>query len=131
MWLSFWTVYGLFSTTELFIGFILSFIPFYSIIRLVFFMFLMMPQTQGAKIVYTSVFKPLLIKYKPEIQAFIEKVSEKASEIQKDGMAVAAQKAKELSSAENAAKAATMMNTMQNNLDEMEKNKEEEAQQEE
>ena len=42
-WLCFWTVFGLFQTFELFFGFITYFIPYYSIIRLVFFLYLMLP----------------------------------------------------------------------------------------
>lgn len=81
MWLCFWTVFGIFQTAELFIGFILNFIPYYSIFRIVFFLYLMMPQTQGAKTLYTTVFRPTLKKYQPEIKAFIDKVTEKASEM--------------------------------------------------
>ena len=51
-WLCFWTVFGLFQTLELFVGFILAFIPYYSIIRLVFFVYLMHPATGGALVLY-------------------------------------------------------------------------------
>merc|ERR1712178_609351 len=55
MWLCFWTIFGLFQTAELFLGFILYWIPYYSIVRLLFFLYLMLPQTQGAKTLYLSV----------------------------------------------------------------------------
>ena len=75
-----------------------------------------MPQTQGAKVIYTSVLKPLLVKYKPQIEEFIAKVSEKASEVSKEGMALASEKAKELGTAENALKANAMMNNLQDKM---------------
>ena len=117
MWLCFWTVFGLFQTAELFIGFILYFIPYYSIIRILFFLYLMMPQTQGAKTLYTSVFRPALKKYQPQIKAFIDKVSEKASEAAKEGMAAGSAMAKDLGSAENMAKAAQMAGKAQKAMD--------------
>lgn len=121
MWLCFWTVFGLFQTAELFFGFVFYFIPYYSIIRILFFLYLMMPQTQGAKTLYTTVFRPTLKKYQPEIRAFIEKVSEKAGDLQKEGMAAGAKYAKEMGSAENMAKAAAMASDVQKGLDGMEK----------
>jgi len=76
--------------------------------RLVFFMYLMLPQTQGAKTLYTTVFRPMLKKYSPQIKEFISKVSDKAGEMQKEGMSSASKMAKEMGSAENMAKAANM-----------------------
>merc|ERR1719218_230149 len=121
MWLCFWTVFGLFQTAELFLGFILYFIPYYSIFRILFFLYLMLPQTQGAKTLYTTVFRPTLKKYQPEIKAFIEKVTDKASELQKEGMAAGSKMAQDLGSAENMAKAAAMASSAQKAMDSMEK----------
>ena len=59
-WLSYWCVFGLFQTVELFIGFILNFIPYYALIRLGFFLFLMMPQTHGAITIYEKFLSPFL-----------------------------------------------------------------------
>lgn len=70
-WLSFWTVFGIFQTVELFFGFILSFIPYYYWLRLAFFIFLMHPATNGAAICYEKVFKPLLEQHKDEIEKII------------------------------------------------------------
>ena len=59
-WLCFWCVFGLFQTVELFFGFILNFIPYYTWIRLAFFVFLMAPQTKGAHTLYVKYFAPFL-----------------------------------------------------------------------
>ena len=109
----------------MYIGFFLSYIPFYNLIRFTFFLFLMMPQTQGAKIIYSSVLKPLLVKYKPQIEEFIARVSEKASEASKEGMAFASDKAKEFGTAENALKANAMMTDLQTKMDDKDAKKEE------
>lgn len=60
IWLTYWCVFGTFTLLDEFCGFILDFIPFYSYIRLGFFLYLMLPQTRGALTVYTVVLKPLL-----------------------------------------------------------------------
>jgi len=113
MWLCFWTVFGLFQTFELFFGFVFYFIPYYSILRIIFFLYLMLPQTQGAKTLYTTVFRPLLKTYQPQIREFISKVTDKAADLQKDGLASAQKMAKEMGSAENMAKAATYASAAQ------------------
>merc|ERR1719230_2235677 len=108
MWLCFWTVFGIFQTAELFLGFIFYFIPYYSIVRIIFFLYLMLPQTQGAKTLYTTVFKPALTKHQDDIKKFIEKITEKAGDVSKDAMAAGSKMASEMGSAENMAKAAAM-----------------------
>lgn len=88
-WLSFWTVFGIFQTVELFFGFILAFIPYYYWIRLAFFVYLMAPQTQGAATLYRSFFKPLLEQHKDEIENFIGNVVSKAGDLSKEAQAAA------------------------------------------
>lgn len=106
MWLCFWTVFGIFQTAELFLGFIFYFIPYYSIVRIFFFLYLMLPQTQGAKTLYNTVFKPALTKHQDDIKKFIEKLTDKASDISKDAAAAGSKMAAEMGSAENMMKAA-------------------------
>ena len=105
-WLSFWTVFGIFQTVELFLGFILCFIPYYSIIRIIFFVYLMAPQTNGAQTLYKSVFQPFLKKHEQEIQKFVENVQTKASEASTEFVSTARSAAQDLGSTENMLKAA-------------------------
>jgi hypothetical protein len=56
----------------MFAGFILAFIPYYSIVRILFFVFLMAPQTNGAAIIYKSAISPFLKAHKEEIETFIK-----------------------------------------------------------
>ena len=113
-WLSFWTVFGIFQTIELFFGFILSFIPYYAVIRLVFFIFLMHPATNGAHKIYESVFKPLLIKHKKDIEELIAKVKSGAGELSNQAMDSAKKAAQDLNTPENIAKAAAVAAQVQN-----------------
>ena len=83
-WLSFWTVFGLFQTVEMFIGFILAYIPYYSIVRIVFFVYLQAPQTNGAMVLYKSVFQPFLKQHEKDIQRLVEQVQAKADEAKDD-----------------------------------------------
>ena len=71
-------------TIEMFIGFILNYIPYFSFVRLGFFIYLMLPQTDGAMLIYTKVLQPYLKKHQKEIDDFIAKVSSQASDYQKD-----------------------------------------------
>ena len=64
----------------MFFGFVLEYIPHYTFLRLLFFIYLMAPQTNGAKTLYLSVFRPLLKKHDKEIQSLIDSVKEKAHE---------------------------------------------------
>ena len=74
-WLCYWTIYALVQILELFLGFLFDFIPYFSIVRLVFFIWLMAPQTMGARTLYQSVFRDLLAKHKKEIQKFFDNIA--------------------------------------------------------
>ena len=106
-WLSFWTVFGIFQTIELFIGFILAFIPYYSIIRIIFFVYLMAPQTDGAQTLYKSVFQPFLKKHEKEIQNLVDSVQTRATEASTEFVSTAKSAAQDLGSTENILKAAS------------------------
>ena len=54
----YWVCYGLFSVVDQFAGFILSFIPFYHLLKLVFLVYLYHPKSDGALKLYENVIKP-------------------------------------------------------------------------
>ena len=111
-WLCYWTLFGLIQTVELFVGFILAFIPYYSIIRLFFFAYLMLPQTGGARVIYNQFLRQLIAAHKDDIQAFFDSaksvgdsVADKAAEAAKNvdvagAMIDGAAKVREMSAAE-------------------------------
>ena len=73
-WLTYWIIFGIFSLTEDFFGFLLNMIPYFFWIKLGFFLYLSAPQTKGALVVYDTVVKPQLIKYGPQIEKLINDV---------------------------------------------------------
>ena len=70
VWLSYWMVYGMFTVVETFFGFIFWFIPYWSWIRPGFFVWLLLPQFNGAKTIYESVLKPTLGKHKATLEKY-------------------------------------------------------------
>ena len=57
---------GIFQMVEMFLGFILNFIPYYQTVRLAFFIYMAAPQTEGHKKVYEAI-SPYIRKHKDEI----------------------------------------------------------------
>ena len=67
-WLTYWVVFGLFSVTDQFAGFILHFIPFYYVLKLVTLIWLFHPAFQGASYFYKEYIRP----YAGEITGTLE-----------------------------------------------------------
>ena len=77
LWLTYWTIYALFSFLDLFVGWILKIIPFYFIIKLVFLVWCFMPNTKGAIIIYDKIIKPFFLKNEGIIDKYFNKLAEK------------------------------------------------------
>ncbi len=67
MWLTYWTVYGIFVVLDEFSGAITAFIPFYYFAKVCFLIWLYNPATQGAMAIYHSFFKPMMKRYERQI----------------------------------------------------------------
>ena len=78
LWLTYWTIYALFSFLDLFVGWILKIIPFYFIIKLVFLVWCFMPNTKGAIIVYDKIIKPFFLKNEGKFDRIVNKLMEKS-----------------------------------------------------
>ncbi|KHJ31731.1 putative hva22 family tb2 dp1 protein [Erysiphe necator] len=70
-WLMYWVVLACALFIESWTTFILCWIPFYSWIRLCFLLYLILPQTQGANVLYISHVHPFLQKNEHLIDEFI------------------------------------------------------------
>ena len=57
-WLTYWVVFGLYTITDQFAGFILSFIPFYYVLKVATLIWLFHPATLGAIFVYNNYIQP-------------------------------------------------------------------------
>ena|SRR3989338_2480810 len=60
-WLSYWVIYAAFVFLEIFSEFILSYLPFYWLLKFVFLLWLLIPATNGIQIIYNRVFSPYLL----------------------------------------------------------------------
>ncbi|KAL4958505.1 TB2/DP1, HVA22 family-domain-containing protein [Aspergillus filifer] len=77
-WLMYWVVLSAILMAESWTYFIIGWIPFYSWIRLGFFAYLVLPQTQGARMLYQDYVEPFLAHHEREIEEFIGRSHERA-----------------------------------------------------
>lgn len=77
-WLMYWVVFSCFSLVESWTWFILAWLPFYSSIRLILLCYLVLPQTQGAKLIYQSHIHPFLAQHEHDIDNLIISVHDRA-----------------------------------------------------
>jgi receptor expression-enhancing protein 5/6 len=105
-WLTYWIVYSLFSVLEVFVDYILYWVPLYYLLKLVFLVWLMIPKLGGAELVYNAMIKPMLRQYRKRIDVVIDDAHGKIAEATK-GMDDVANKAKFVATAVGGKVAAT------------------------
>ena len=66
-WLTYWVVFGIFNIIDQFAGFILTFIPFYFFLKLIFLVWLFHPASQGATTIYNTYILPNMKQYEKHI----------------------------------------------------------------
>jgi len=100
-WLTYWVVFGFFTTLEsLFTFFSKSF--FYFVFKAGFLIWAMLPQTQGAKLVYDNVIFPIMNRYEGKIDGLADQAKRAATQVRdetKDDVAAAVKTAKSKASA--------------------------------
>ena len=74
-WLTYWVVFGIFNFVDHFAGFILSLVPFYFFLKLVFLVWLFHPSSQGATTIYNIYILPNMQQYEKHIKKVEESVS--------------------------------------------------------
>ena len=77
-WLTYWVILAIIHLFEYWTYFILSWVPFYSYLRLVLLCYLVLPQTQGARVIYQTYVHPFLDHHESQIDDFIGKAHERA-----------------------------------------------------
>ncbi|KAK2602012.1 hypothetical protein QQS21_004438 [Conoideocrella luteorostrata] len=70
-WLMYWVVFSICLLVESWFSFILFWIPLYGYLRLLFFLYLILPQTQGARVLYEERVHPFLEENENTIDEFI------------------------------------------------------------
>jgi len=75
-WLTYWITYAALKLFESAFYRILEWVPFYHIFRLVFLFWLFLPSTNGASWIYRLVVGPTLRRYRPHIDAQLDKTAD-------------------------------------------------------
>ena len=83
-WLTYWIVYGFFTLVESATDLLLYWIPFYYVVKIVFLIWLMAPNTKGAAVIYENVIAPVLNKYESTIDAAGAKAQRSAQRVASD-----------------------------------------------
>ncbi|SCP04224.1 HVA22/TB2/DP1 family protein, putative [Plasmodium ovale] len=79
LWLTYWVVFSLFFFIEYLIDVILFWVPFYYLVKLLFLLYLYMPQVRGAETVYNLIIRPILLKHEKTIDDTVQKISQTAT----------------------------------------------------
>ena len=79
-------MFGTFSILDNFAHYVLDYVPFYFLFKLVFFIYLFLPITDGAFTVYNNYLHPFYKKYETQIDEFAQKYQNAAqvSDTKKD-----------------------------------------------
>jgi len=70
-WLMYWSVVGSIVAVEYVAEWSISWIPFYRFLKTIFFVWLALPQTQGATYMYQTHLAPFLTVYEPTIDSYV------------------------------------------------------------
>ena len=71
--MKYWTVFGVFSLSELVLDLVLDFLPFYYLLKLLLLIVFVSPLTSGSEVVFQLVVRPLL----SQREEFIEEQAER------------------------------------------------------
>ncbi|ESO02210.1 hypothetical protein HELRODRAFT_65616 [Helobdella robusta] len=75
-WMMYWIVFAIFTCAETFADIFISWLPFYYEIKIFYVIWLMLPATRGATILYKKFIHPQLSKREEEIDKCIAKASD-------------------------------------------------------
>lgn len=76
-WLMYWVVISFIVLVESWIGWFLVWVPFYAFARFLFLLYLVLPQTQGARVIYQTHIDPWLEANEGQIEDFIASAHER------------------------------------------------------
>ncbi|RLN92928.1 hypothetical protein BBJ28_00015212 [Nothophytophthora sp. Chile5] len=79
-WLTYWVVYGACTSLETVASPLLTWLPGYFVAKMAFLMWMMLPKTKGAMIVYRKVVYPCLKKYEPYVDRKLAEAQHTADE---------------------------------------------------
>ncbi|OQS06293.1 hypothetical protein THRCLA_01660 [Thraustotheca clavata] len=74
-WLTYWVVYCCFEIVEVFVDYLLFWVPFYYAFKLGFLVWLFLPSTQGATFIFSHFLQPFLKTHEENIDAAISNIA--------------------------------------------------------
>jgi len=84
-WLTYWVLYATFSVIEFFSLFLTNFIPFYFLLKCIFFIWCMLPiENNGSIIIYNRIIRPQFVKHHQNTDKFIDNLANKAKDVVTD-----------------------------------------------
>lgn len=78
-WLMYWSVVGLWTAVETTVGWTFTWIPFYSLAKLLIFLYFSLPQTQGSSMVYHRFLAPAFAEHEADIDAALVNLRSQAT----------------------------------------------------
>jgi receptor expression-enhancing protein 5/6 len=85
-WLTYWVVFGLLNVIEFFTDILLFWVPFYYSFKTVVILYLLLPQFQGAGVLYQKFVRPTLLKEQGGIDSNFAKIKAKAQQAANDSL---------------------------------------------
>ena len=82
LWLTYWTIFAIFSFLDLFAGWIIKIIPFYFMLKLIFLIWCFMPNTKGAIIIYNKLIKPFFLKNEAKFDKGVNKLIQTTKKVE-------------------------------------------------
>eukprot|EP00768_Dysnectes_brevis_P007576 gnl/Dysnectes_brevis/644_a711_7255.p1 GENE.gnl/Dysnectes_brevis/644_a711_7255~~gnl/Dysnectes_brevis/644_a711_7255.p1 ORF type:complete len:170 (+),score=22.14 gnl/Dysnectes_brevis/644_a711_7255:21-530(+) len=79
-WLTYWVIWSLFNVFEKFADRLIYWVPFYLEIKLAFVLWLSLPQTMGAQVIYNKYVDPFFKKHKGSLDEMIKSIALKISQ---------------------------------------------------
>jgi hypothetical protein len=80
-WLIYFTILSLVQLADSYTDFITGWIPFFGVFRLFFMLYLVLPQTQGAKVLYLDYLEPYIVHHEKQIDEFITQVHQQLQSV--------------------------------------------------
>jgi len=75
-WLTYWMVYGSFTLVESFTDVLFRWIPFYYLFKVLGLVWLYLPSTRGATVVFSTLIQPFLKKHESQIDSGLRRASQ-------------------------------------------------------
>jgi receptor expression-enhancing protein 5/6 len=76
-WLTYWVVFIFINFLDNVVGIFFSIIPLYHLVKLIFYIYLYYPRSNGATVIYNKVLRPFLKKYESQVDSVLKKGEEK------------------------------------------------------